>query len=323
MFLLTILAASIFGLKAQAIPPVPSNYTVKDISIDDGWVQFNFGQVNQPPYNVFNFGIGLMAGEDGMMGIQGGRAVDGGSDNLPGPRPRPDNNHGMKKCYFEITDAFCPGDRFEVIKLGTGSTGPQTILITPEVEYNKQVAQEICDGFPVQCSASTNNPDVAYNDPTWSSGKVLLSAGQYSVVVKPLNSPYCSGAGFVRIRCTGHPRPPVPPTPPHPPVPEVLCKYSEGGFRMVMKPVPGPLAGSVCTSMGMKLAEIDNSNFVPSTNVAFKCSGPLSTSWIGAWNGQTWPGQEGLGLTVSTASPGGSINVYNDGKLRNVLCQEM
>lgn len=92
---------------------------------------------------------------------------------------------------------------------------------------------------------------------------------------------------------------------------------------MVMKQVPGPAAGGICRSFGMKLAEIDNSNFVPSTNVAFKCSGSLSTSWIGAWNGQTWAGQEGLGLTVSTASPGGSINVYNDGVARNVLCQDV
>ena len=228
---------------------------------------------------------------------------------------------------MEITDAFCTGDRFEVIKLGT--TGPSTILTTPEVGYNKQVAKDICDGFPVQCASSTNNPDVAFNDALWSSGRVLMEAGNYSIVIKPLNSPYCSGAGFVRIRCTNQPRPPHPPYPPHPPHPHptprpvVLCKYSEGGFRMVMKPVQGPFAGSVCSSLGLQLAEIDNSNFVASTNVAFKCSGPLSTSWIGAWNGQTWAGQEGLGLTVSTASPGGSINVYNDGMSRNVLCQEV
>ena len=321
MFWFTILAAIISGLRAQAIPP--SNYTTKNITVDDGWVQFDFGQVGQPPFIMLRFAS--------MMESEGGLAVQSG--NMPDPT----ENHGMKKCYLEITDAFCPGDRFELIELGNGSTGPEVILRTPEVGYNKQVAQDICDGFPVQCASSTNNPDVAFNDPLWSSGRVLLGSGNYSVVINPIKSPYCSGAGFVRIRCEGrphphphpHPRPPHPPHPPHPPQPtptpdhKNLCKYSEGGFRMVMNPVPGPIAGSVCTSMGMKLAEIDNSNFVPSTNVAFKCSGPLSTSWIGAWNGQTWAGQEGLGLTVSTASPGGSINVYNDGKLRNVLCQEI
>lgn len=90
---------------------------------------------------------------------------------------------------------------------------------------------------------------------------------------------------------------------------------------MVMTPVQGPQAGSVCSALGMTLANITNENFVASTNVAFKCSGKLSTSWIGTWNGQSWAGQQGLGLTVSTASPGGSINVYNDGVARNVLCQ--
>lgn len=311
MFWFTILAAIISGLNAQVIPPV-SNYTTRDLRPDDGWVQFNFGQVGEPPFTMLRIAIGLMAiSEGGIMTTQGG--------NMPMP-----NHHGMKKCYLEITDAFCPGDRFELIELGSGSTGPRSILKTPEVGYDKQVARDICDGFPIQCSQSTNNPDIAFNDPTWSSGRVLLGTGNHSIVINPINSPYCSGAGFVRVHCTGHPHPhPRPPVPPVPPKPEILCKYSEGGFRMVIKPALGPMAGSVCTSMGMKLAEIDNSNFVASTNTAFKCSGPLSTSWIGAWNGQTWAGQEGLGLTVSTASPGGSINVYNDGKLRNVLCQEV
>lgn len=292
MFWLTILATTIFGLGSA------QNYTEREILPDGQWNQFSFGQVGEPPFLVVRFAIGLMSG---MFGTEGG------------------NHPDVRKCYLEVTDAFCPGDRFELIELGQGGIGPRTILTTPEVPYNAQVAQDICDGFPVQCANSTSNPEVAYHDPMWSSGRVLMGTGNHSVVIKSINSPYCSGAGFVRVHCTGHPMPPPPPPPPHP---ELLCKFSEGGFRMVMKPVQGPMAGSVCQSLGMKLAEIDNANFVASTNTAFKCSGPLSTSWIGAWNGQTWAGQEGLGLTVSTASPGGSINVYNDGKARNVLCQE-
>lgn len=315
----TILAASLlgsFGIKAQGSI---SNYTDLEIKPDGEWNQFNFGLVGQPPFVMLKFVIGLMdAIEDGD--IVHTQNHGGGGNNPEGPRHHHD--HGMRKCYLEITDAFCPGDRFELIKLGTGGLAPTTLLQTPVVPFNPIIAREICDGFPVQCGKSTSNPEVAFNDPTWSSGRVLLSSGEYSVVVKSIASPYCSGAGFVRIRCSGHPMPPPPPPPP-PPHPEVLCRFSEGGFHMVMKPVQGPMAGSVCEGLGMKLAEINNANFVPSTNVAFKCSGPLSTSWIGAWNGQTWAGQEGLGLTVSTTSPGGSINVYNDGKARNVLCQEL
>lgn len=307
MFWLTILATTIFGLtRGQS---VPSNYTERVILPDGVWHPFSFGRVGQPPFLNLRFIIGVTGG---MMHIEGG--MNHGFDH----------DHGMKKCYLEVTDAFCPGDRFEITELGQDGLGPQVILNTPEVPYNPEVAREICDGFPVQCTKSTSNPDVAYFDPTWSSGRVLVGAGKHSVVIKPINSPYCSGAGFVRVRCVGnpHPHPPYPPPPPPPPQPGSICKYTEGGFRMVMKPVQGPMAGSVCQGLGMKLAEIDNSNFDASTNVAFKCSGPLSTSWIGAWNGQTWAGQEGLGLTVSTASPGGSINVYNDGKARNVLCQD-
>ena len=308
MFWFTILAATIFGY--ARVQSSSSNYT-ELIILDDGgnWLPFRFGQVGQPPFLNVRFVIGLM---NGMNNVE--------SVNRDG-----DGHHGMKKCYLEVTDAFCPGDRFEVTELGQDGLAPIVILTTPEVPYNPQVAHDICDGFPVQCSKSTSDPDVAFNDPTWSSGRVFMGPGKHSVVIKSIKSPYCSGAGFVRVRCNGHPMPPPPPPPrpPHPPHPELICKYSEGGFRMVMKPVQGPMAGSVCQNLGMKLAEIDNSNFTPSTNVAFKCSGPLSTSWIGAWNGQTWAGQEGLGLTVSTSSPGGSINVYNDGKARNVLCQDL
>lgn len=304
MFWLTVLAATIFGFtNAQS---TQSNYTQMVLTPGGPWRQFSFGQVGEPPFIELRFSIGLMSGTVGTEAVG-------------------NHGNGLNKCYLEVTDAFCPGDRFELTELGQGGLGPRPILITPEVPYNPQVAQDICDGFPVQCSESTSNPDVAFVDPTWSSGSVLMASGNHVVIIKSIKSPYCSGAGFVRIRCTENPRPPHPPHPPHPPrpEPEVLCKYSEGGFRMVMKPVQGPAAGAVCQSIGMKLAEIQNSNFVPSTNVAFKCSGALSTSWIGSWNGQTWAGQEGLGLTVSTASPGGSINVYNDGVARHVLCQDV
>lgn len=320
-WLTTILATAIFGLKinAQAVPP-SSNYTLVTIQPNGPWWQFNFGKVGVPPFVLLRFTIGLLEGND--VGVE--QVSDNGNNDFGGRDGGRDGDHGFgRKCFLEITDGFCPGDRFELIKLGTDGLAPETILITPKVPFDRQIATEICDGFPVQCPKSTRDPEIAFNDPTWSSGKVPLDSGTYSIVIKAISSPYCSGAGFVRVRCYGHPRPPHPPPPPPRPRPDSICKYSEGGFHMVVKPVQGPMAGGVCGALGMKLAEIDNSNFDASTNVAFKCSGPLSTSWIGAWNGQTWAGQEGLGLTVSTASPGGSINVYNDGQARNVLCQEM
>ena len=217
MFWSTILATTIFGLA------IGQNYTERVILPDGQWNEFSFGQVGEPPFLNLRFTIGLMSG---MIGAQGG------------------NHPDVRKCYLEITDAFCPGDRFEAIELGPDGVA-RNILTTPEVGYNPQVAQDICDGFPVQCANSTSNPEVAYHDSIWSNGRVLMAAGNHSVIIKSINSPYCSGAGFVRVRCSGQPMPPYPPYPPHPPLPPpphppLLCKYSEGGFRMVMKPVQGP-----------------------------------------------------------------------------------
>ena len=45
---------------------------------------------------------------------------------------------------------------------------------------------------------------------------------------------------------------------------------------------------SVCQSLGMKLAELIMPTLSHQLTTAFVCSGPLSTSWINAWNGQTW-----------------------------------
>ena len=233
------------------------------------------------------------------------------------------NVHRPGKCFLEVTDAYCPGDRLQVIRLNTSSTdGNPILLTTPAVAYNNETAQEICDGFPVQCSKFTLNPEVAFADPSWSSGIVeLRAATNYTVAIVPYSSPYCSGGAFVRIRCTHRPHPPHPPHPPQP-QPGNLCQTSQAGLHVVKETVLGPNAGAVCLANGMRLAQITNENFIPATNVAFACSGPESTTWIGAWNGQTWAGQEGLGLTVASVAGGGAINTYNDGKRRLVMCQE-
>lgn len=277
---------------------------------DDGWVQFQFGQTCDEPFSYFHFEIDPMKKDEEDITKYG-------------------SNH-THNCYLEVTDAYCPGDRFQVVRLNTTtSQGNPILLTTPEVKYNNETAKEICDGFPVQCSKFTLNPEVAYNDPTWSSGKVeLTKKGNYSIAIAPHLSPYCSGGAFVRLRCvhppTPHPHPgPKPGPKPHPePTPGSICKVSEAGLHVVDEEVEGSEAGAVCLRHGMQLARLTNGNFIASTNVAFACSGAQSTTWIGAWNGQTWAGQEGLGLTVATAPGGGSINTFNDGKRRKVLCQE-
>lgn len=282
---------------------LPANIS-RHLRPDDGWVQFQFGQVGEQPFSYFHFEVGLMGEQDSVKGNLGGLG-----------------HHFLPKCFLEVTDAYCPGDRLQVIRLNTtASQGNPVLLTTPAVAYNNETAQEICDGFPVQCSKFTLNPEVAYNDPSWSSGRIeLRDAGNYSVAIVPHLSPYCSGGAFVRLRCI-HPHP-HPPHPPHP-QPGKICKVSQAGLHVVDELVLGPKAGEVCLRNGMKLAQLTNENFIAATNVAFACSGAESTSWIGAWNGQTWAGQEGLGLTVASVPGGGAINTYNDGKRRKVLCQE-
>lgn len=285
-WLLSILSLAVVSAQGQI-----ANIS-RRLTPDDGWVQLQYGQVGEQPFSYFNFDIGLMSAGRG---------------------------HGMKKCYLEVTDAYCPGDRLQVIRLNASmSEGNPILLTTPAVPYNNITAQEICDGFPVQCAQYTLNPEVAYNDPTWSSGKVLLKTGHYQVAIVPYSSPYCSGGAFVRLHCKDehHPHPPVPPKP------GKICQTSQAGLHVITTPVEGPKAGDVCAANGMHLALITNDNFIPATNVAFACSGAQSTTWIGAWNGQTWAGQEGLGLTVASVPGGGAINTFNDGKRRNVMCQE-
>jgi hypothetical protein len=299
-----------FILCASAQGQVLSTNVSRLLKPDEGWVQFQFGQVGEPPFNYFHFAMGLMGRGENTDLLAAGFGHNGAG-----------HHHFLPKCYLEVTDAYCPGDRLQVIRLNTStSQGNPILLTTPPVAYNNETAQEICDGFPVQCSKFTLNPDVAYADPSWSSGRIeLRDTEEYSIAIVPQLSPYCSGGGFVRIRCI------QPPPRPHPhpkPEPGNICKVSQAGLHVVDEAVLGEDAGAVCLRKGMRLAQLTNENFIPATNVAFACSGAQSTTWIGAWNGQTWAGQEGLGLTVASVAGGGAINTFNDGKRRKVLCQE-
>lgn len=272
------------------------------------WTAFTFGRVGQPPYNFFNFNVGGTGDEDGDEG------AGDGDEGYGGWRPR--------RCSLEITDAYCPGDRFVVNRLALGDNGQmvETQLIeTPAVPYDPAVARKICAGLPAQCALSTDNPDTAFASAHWSSGSARVGRGQYHVVVKPVLSPYCSGGAFIRLRCQQ--RPPHPPPTPTPVPPGNICAFTEGGMRVIRTAVPYSEAALICTANGMTLAQLNNNNFVPATDTAFQCTGAASVSWIASWNGVSYPGN-GLGLTTGQAAPGGAINLYNDGSSHYVLCQE-
>jgi hypothetical protein len=295
---LTIVAAACSSTALGAGNGSHSKNTSKEIHVNgtrvfrnlvpNQWTSFSFGQVDEQPFSYFQFAVGLGA-----------------------------------RCDLEVTDAYCPGDRFKVERMifGNNVTEFTELLRTPVVPYNPLIAQEICDGFPVQCDHTTSDPRVAYNDHRWSSGRVRLHVGQYNVVVKPLASPYCSGGAFIRLRCRALPHPTPTPTPPPPPPPSTVCPITQGGMHVVRQAVPVGQAAAVCTAQGMTLAPLNNGNMVAASNVAFACSGANSITWVGSWDGWDYGGI-GLGMTTGNASPGATINVYNDGSSHYVLCME-
>jgi len=75
---------------------------------------------------------------------------------------------------------------------------------------------------------------------------------------------------------------------------------------VVRTPVPRCQAEEVCRSLGMHLANIDINNFLESTTLAYRCSGPDSQSWIDDWNGDEYQGTC-IALATGNTAPGGAI----------------
>lgn len=81
---------------------------------------------------------------------------------------------------FDVTDAFLAGDVFEVVDTNLGSLGTTSFV-------------------PADDSISEVNPDLAFSSPDFSSGTFLLEAGRYDISLITTESPFDSGAAFVRV----------------------------------------------------------------------------------------------------------------------------
>ena len=81
---------------------------------------------------------------------------------------------------LDITDLFCPGDAFRV--LDNGKNLGRTPL-------------KRADG----CKVKTSNPDVAFESDTWSHRSFELGKGKHVIEIKVIRSPYCGGAGAIRL----------------------------------------------------------------------------------------------------------------------------
>lgn len=174
---------------------------------------------------------------------------------------------------LKITDNFCAGDAFYVFDNGV------YIGRTSHVMANS-------------CRTNTTNPEVAWNDPSFSHGSFTLEPGMHKIQFTVAESPFMAGGANLRVDSSlmGCP------------------KQSPSGFHVIQSGVPFSAAEAACKTFGMELANIDIYNFLEVTDLAFHCSGAFSQSWIRSYWGDTYGGSC-LVLSTGNMSPGGAINV--------------
>ena len=85
---------------------------------------------------------------------------------------------------FQITDGWQKGDRFEVFDFGT-SIGVTSLVAT--------------------VGGSTTDPELAFLDPTYSSGSFLLGAGSHSITIQAIASPWSGGAAYFKVAAVPEP----------------------------------------------------------------------------------------------------------------------
>jgi len=94
---------------------------------------------------------------------------------------------------LRVVDAFCRGDRFRVFDHGV------RVFVTTRVPAD---TEQSCG------ESAVGNPHVAWNDPSYSRGSLLLGPGSHSIRIQAIRSPFGSGTGFLKaIRKPGHAAP--------------------------------------------------------------------------------------------------------------------
>lgn len=123
--------------------PATAKAALVNLTVDGGWKKFEFGQLNAPWKDEFSFNL-----------------------LTPG--------------ILTVTDAYQPGDRFEVFSNGV-SLG---LTSKPVYDSNLQLR---------------DNYDLAASDSRWSTGVWNLAAGKYLISGLTTLSPYGSGGAALRI----------------------------------------------------------------------------------------------------------------------------
>jgi hypothetical protein len=101
--------------------------------------------------------------------------------------------HSSSPVRLRVVDAFCRGDRFRIYDHGV------PVFVTTRVPADTNRS----------CAASeVFNPHVAWSDPTYSRGSLLLGAGFHKIRIQAIRSPFGGGVAFLKaIRKPGHAAP--------------------------------------------------------------------------------------------------------------------
>lgn len=83
---------------------------------------------------------------------------------------------------LKVTDAFCKGDQFAVFDFGV------------QIGVTTAVAAGACAG-----PTDVFDPDIAFNDPTYSHGVFILGPGNHSITFQVITNPFSSGGAFFRV----------------------------------------------------------------------------------------------------------------------------
>lgn len=213
---------------------------------------------------------------------------------------------------LKVSDYFCKGDSFIIYDNG------RKIGETPYRSFDK-------------CRTNTENPNYAFkNKDLWSTGHWTLEPGiVHKITIKVKQSPAGGGGGAIRVDSLflESINDDI----------KIDTRHTKGDFLVLDTKLPFHMAAKACHRIGMKLANIDIYNFLDSTDVAFRVSGPFSQTWIRSWNGDSYGknvdgnenraecGKDGACLVLSTGAyaPGGSINIPSNCNIPlNVLCQK-
>jgi hypothetical protein len=99
--------------------------------------------------------------------------------NIEGPFTFSISQPGVVK----VTDVACRGDQFEIFDFGV------SIGTTPAVPVDEVG----------ECDPYITDPDVAFEDPSYTHGSFVLPPGSHSITIVAITNPFSAGTGFIRV----------------------------------------------------------------------------------------------------------------------------